>query len=205
MTKGIDLTGQRFERLVVLGYSHFSASMGRMWKCECNCGNVTVVSGRNLRSGTSKSCGCYRKEVASKKASIHNMKGTRIYSIWQCMKRRCYDKNGDHFLYYGGRGITVCDEWVDNFVSFYEWAMSNGYNNLLTIDRKDVNGNYEPSNCRWVSQVVQQRNRTNNKMINYNGQTMCLAEWSEKTGLSSKTIQFRLSRGWPVERALAAI
>lgn len=195
MGKVIDLTGQRFGRLVVIERagkigSHIS------WICQCDCGNITKpISGNNLKKGHVKSCGClYRK---------HEMHGTRLYSIWNGMKSRCYNENHIHYNDYGGRGITVCDEWKDDFQAFYDWAMANGYQEEMTIDRKDVTGNYEPSNCRWTTMKEQQNNRRNNIVITYNGKTQTLSQWANDTGIDYHKLLMRLSRGWSIERTLS--
>ena len=126
---------------------------------------------------------------------------TKLYSVWKTMKYRCSNKNNHKYKNYGGRGIKVCDEWKD-YSLFRTWALSNGYQDDLTIDRVDVDGNYEPNNCRWVDMKTQQRNRSNNKLIEYKGETKCLSEWVEITGIGHKTILYRLNSGWSVEKAL---
>lgn len=132
----------------------------------------------------------------------HGFYGTRLYEIWRAMKKRCHLKTHIHYKNYGGRGIVVCDEWKNDSKTFFEWALSNGYRDDLTIDRIDNNGNYEPSNCRWVSVKTQCRNTRKNHLITYNGETRCLIEWSELTGIKHTTIDERLKRGWTVEQAL---
>lgn len=134
--------------------------------------------------------------------STHGMTGTRIHNEWRAMKRRCYTKSHIEYKRYGGRGISVCDEWRDNFMSFYDWAMTNGYRDDLTLDRIDVNGNYEPSNCRWVTQKEQQNNRRNNHYIEYNGEKLTAKQFSEKYNLNYSTLITRLHRNWSIERIL---
>lgn len=155
----IDLTGQRFEKLIVLSRAD-SPNKQAAWHCRCDCGNETVVLGWNLRSGHTTSCGCVHREAMKKGLrSSHGLINTRLYGIWEDMKSRCYNPNIPQFKYWGSRGITVCDEWRTSFQAFYDWAMSHGYSDELSIDRIDVNGNYEPDNCRWATAEEQNRNR----------------------------------------------
>ena len=133
---------------------------------------------------------------------MHKMSNTRIHRIWRMMKHRCNCTTYDSYKHYGGRGIKVCEEWQSSFQNFYEWAVANGYSDNLTIDRKDANGNYEPSNCRWVSMTDQANNRRNNHLVTLNGCTKTLAEWAEAYGIKRDTISHRLIRGWSIERAI---
>lgn len=132
----------------------------------------------------------------------HGMRHTRIYNIWRSMRQRCFNSNCISFKNYGGKGVTVCKEWDESFKSFFEWAESSGYADGLTIDRIDVNGDYEPSNCRWITQKEQQNNRTNNRKIEFQGETHTLGEWASITGIRLSTIWARLDSGWSVEKAL---
>ena len=156
-----DLTGQRFGRLTVLERAEDKGNMTR-WLCRCDCGKETVVYASNLRRGYTASCGCYRKEKEEERAEgrkTHGCEPKRLYRIWSGMKSRCYDPNVKSYRHYGGRGITICDEWRDNFEAFRDWAFANGYCDDLSIDRIDGNGNYEPSNCRWATNSEQVSNR----------------------------------------------
>ena len=135
----------------------------------------------------------------------HGMRYTRLYNIWRSMNQRCYNEKSVNFGRYGARGITVCDEWKEDFQSFHEWAMANGYSEELTIDRIDVNGNYEPSNCRWSTYKEQANNKRNSRIIECNGVSHTLGEWSEITGIRLATIWERLRKGWSPERALTTI
>lgn len=135
----------------------------------------------------------------------HGMRNTRIYNIWRSMNQRCSNPNTINYHRYGGRGIKVCDEWKNDFLAFADWALANGYADNLTIDRKDVNGNYEPSNCRWSTTKEQQNNKRSNRIVEWNGASHTLGEWSEITGIRLATIWARLQKGWTPERALTTI
>ena len=203
MSKAIDLTGQRYGRLTV-EKRDFARSHGIYWMCRCDCGNRKSVHAGNLRSGSTKSCGCLHDENSKKtKWKTHGESGTKLYRVWQTMRARCYKTYDDRYNNYGGRGIEVCAEWRNSFEPFRDWALANGYREGLTIDRIDVNGNYEPSNCRWITNKEQQNNRTNNLLLTYNGKTQTLTQWAEETGINEMALRSRIKKlKWPVERAL---
>lgn len=153
-----DLTGQRFGRLTVVGRLP-SKNKKTRWLCVCDCGQKTEAKTDHLLSGHTKSCGCLRYERLKESNTKHGNRRSRLYTIWEHMKQRCGNPQNKDFKYYGGRNIKVCAEWSDDFATFWAWALANGYREDLTIDRIDVDGNYEPQNCRWVTQAEQNKNK----------------------------------------------
>lgn len=198
------MVGQRFGSLVVIKRVQ-SENKRDKWLCKCDCGNEKEVLGYSLRSGNTKSCGCYQRKKAAEHCSnmsTHGLFGSRIYRIWSGIKNRCQNNKSKDYNKYGARGISLCSEW-QNFEIFYEWATKNGYQNNLTIDRIDNNKGYSPDNCRWVTIKTQSRNRRTNTYIEFNGMKKCLSEWDEYIGAkSSGVVRQRLIRGWSVEKAI---
>lgn len=178
------------------------------WRCLCSCGNERIILSDALLSGHQISCGCYRKRHATEMFSKHRKTDTRLYAVWSAMKNHCRNKNTYEYVFYGGRGIKVCDEWQNDFMSFYKWAIANGYDESAprgqcTIDRIDCNSNYCPENCRIVTQLQQVNNLRSNHRIEYNGECHTLAEWSRICGISQYKIRNRIVQlGWTAERAL---
>lgn len=176
-----DLEGIKFGRLTAIrkaGVKNVGKRGSKaLWLCRCDCGNEKVVLRNSLVSGITKSCGCLEMEVKKTMHLKHGMAKTRLWKIWCGIKDRCYRKNNNDYERYGGRGITVCNEWKDNFQAFHDWSMQNGYTDNLTIDRIDNDGNYEPDNCRWVTRKEQTRNRSITK-------TITVAEIAEIEGIS---------------------
>lgn len=185
-----DITGKRFGRLFVL-----RREPGSKWLCHCDCGNDVIVSGCNLKSGNTSSCGCYAKEHTKKVVSTHGLSSSPLFSVWTDMKGRCQNSHRKCFQYYGARGIKVCDEW-STFKPFYEWAMKNGYKPGLSIDRIDVNGDYCPDNCRWATKELQANNTRSNLYLTIDGETHTAAQWSRKYGVCASTISYRYKKGW---------
>ena len=197
-----DLTGKRFGMLVV--EKRLSEKKGRsfQWQCKCDCGNTTIAFTNLLKSGRKRSCGCLK--FASKNAT-HGFSKTRLYHIWQGMKKRCYNKSDGSYADYGGRGITICEEWLNDFVAFRRWALSNGYKDDLTIERDDVNGNYEPSNCKWIPKGEQNYNLRTSRMVTFNGKTKPLTKHCMELGISRGAVQRRVQRGQSYEDAIFSI
>ena len=206
----IDLTGQRFGRLVADVRSDNDKRGECRWECVCDCGKRTVVLSSHLRKGRIKSCGCLAKELSRERLMsipnrghfTHNGSNTRLYETWVNMKTRCLNPNNRAYKWYGAVGVTICQEWMQ-FENFQQWALSSGYTDDLTIDRIDPSGNYCPNNCRWITISEQQNNRKSNHYLTYNGETHTVKDWAKITGLRYATLLTRINREkWDVERAL---
>ena len=201
--------GERYGRLTIIREVEPAGSSNkrvRRFLCRCDCGNEIICRLPNLKSGTTKSCGCYRKFVSSNRRDCHHLQNTRIYRIWCGMKRRCYNKHNEHFDRYGGRGIIVCDEWKTDFMNFYDWAMSNGYDDKLSIDRINNEGNYEPSNCRWANQKQQIVNSTATIKCSLGGNIVSLSDIADILGVSFKRIRrivYMLNNGYDMSELLS--
>lgn len=211
MTKGKDITGWVMSehgipdsRWTVLKKVESLDGKNSFYLCECSCEQHTqkILARHSIVSGNSKSCGCLAREQASARMTTHGKSGTRLHHIWKSMHERCYCENHQQFKDYGGRGIIICDEWKNDFNSFYEWALNNGYQDNLTIDRINNNGNYEPENCKWSTRKEQSNNQRTNRLLTYNNKTQTVSQWAEEVGLNKHTLQTRISRGWSVEDAL---
>lgn len=204
----IDLTNQRFGRLVVIKelppFRDKANRKYRYWECKCDCGNTTKATTQNLKGNHVKSCGCYQKETAGQHTRKHGYRKTRLYSIYNGMKQRCNNPNHREYSSYGGRGICVFDEWnkKDGLKAFAEWALNNGYKDNLTLERVDVDGNYEPSNCTWIPKPKQNANTTRTVLINYNGETLHMAEFCRRNNLDHRVVSRALKKGKTIEEII---
>ena len=189
-----DLSGQKFGKLTVIKYSHRTKNIQSKiyWECKCDCGNVDYVSSDNLRSGVVKSCGCER--LANFNSITQDKSGTRLYGIYKGMKIRCNNPNNKAYKYYGGKGVCICEEWLSDPVNFYNWAMNNGYDKELTIDRINCAGNYEPSNCRWTTTTEQNNNTTRNININFGEEKLTMSELCIKLNISYTNFVYHIRR-----------
>lgn len=194
MTKVKDLTGTRFGRLVVVELIGKAANGKYQWKCKCDCGNYTIVKGNSLTTSHTKSCGCLEKETKREVNTTHGLRRHPLYGVWLNMKGRCYNSNNSHFKYYGGKGITVCNEWKNNFKLFYDWMINNGYEKGMSIDRIDNYLGYSPDNCRIIPFNKQSSNRTTNYAIMYEGLPYTIAELSKLLNVKSSTLYSKLRR-----------
>jgi|AGTN01.1.fsa_nt_gi hypothetical protein len=202
MSTRIDLVQKQFGRLLVVGFAGTDKHRRAMWRCICECGAESIISGANLLNGYTKSCGCLFNELNPGITLTPNGKQTRLYMIWGGMRQRCSNPNHIGYKDYGGRGITVCDEWK-SFKAFHTWAMSNGYTDGMSIDRKDNDASYCPSNCQWIPREEQGIHTHRIHFLTLNGATKSITEWSRLTGIGRATITKRINiLGWPIERAL---
>ncbi len=199
-----DLTGQRFGRLTVIRPDKYSPkSHGTRWLCKCDCGKKKTVLASCLKRGLTISCGCFSSEQKSKRTKTHGFGNRdRLYRIWSNMKSRCYSQTDRNFKRYGARGIEICQEWRTDFLKFREWAIANGYQDGLSIDRIDNNKGYSPDNCRWADRTTQSNNRRTNVFITYHGETHTIAEWAMITGVKSATLASRKAHGWSDEECI---
>lgn len=196
-----DLTGKQFGYLRVIKPGG-SKNNRVVWVCECECGNIATITTQSLTTGNTKSCGCHKYGGRLSHGESRNSQ-TRLYRIWSGMKNRCTNETHIGFHLYGGKGIKVCEEWK-SFENFRDWANKNGYNDSLTIDRKDSSKDYEPENCRWVSYKEQSNNTNRNHYIEAFGETKTISEWSDVYGVPQKTIAARVNLlEWSSEDAVS--
>ena len=202
MGKIIDITKQKFGKLTVLELAYIKNHQS-YWLCQCECGNQKIIRGIDLKNGATKSCGCLRLKNNSIVKNYNPKANRRLKRIYYYMKERCYNPSSQNYKNYGNRGIEICSEWKNDFKAFYEWSMANGYKEGLSIDRINVNGNYEPSNCRWVTMKEQCNNKRTNHFITYKNETHTLTEWSEILNIKASCLWKRIvKRSWSIEKAL---
>lgn len=199
MGKRLDLVGERYGRLVVTGAGE-PRPKKTAWACMCDCGSQLDVITDSLRSGTTKSCGCLNRELKAERLTTHGMKKHPLYTTWLSMRTRCNNPKSISYQWYGALGIKVCERWND-FSSFVE-DMGDRPDGC-TIDRIDTLGDYLPGNCRWATQQEQDRNKSSNRMITINGETKCLVDWAQLSGIPGQMILRRLDAGWEPEDAVA--
>lgn len=194
-----DLSGKRFGDLVVVGRMKNDirrAGKQPRWECVCDCGKTTIVWSSSLKSGDTQSCGCKKGNIK------HSGRRTRLYSIWTNMRTRTTNRKATRYENYGGRGIRICQEWLNSFETFRDWSLANGYSDDLSIDRVNNDGNYEPSNCRWADVETQINNTTVAKRLCLDGKTQTLNAWAREKGISATTLCRRLKSGMALETAL---
>ena len=206
--RGKDYTGMRFGRLLILGisdevYIDNRGHNNKKWLCMCDCGNIISLRACCFNSGKVKSCGCLKRELdmkrnfAEKHGDARKDNRARLYKIWCNIKTRCYNKNYHRYADYGGRGIIMCDEWRDDYYTFKTWAINNGYNDCLSIDRIDNNGNYCPDNCRWSNNIEQANKKRNSRNITIGDITHTMAEWARQYDIPYRIVQKRIDiLGW---------
>jgi hypothetical protein len=194
-----NLVGNRFGNLLVISRAP-NAGKATKWLCLCDCGKIKSIRALLLVTNKTVSCGCYRKKVCKKMFSNHGMSNSSEYSVWQAMKRRCYDKNNKYYDRYGGRGVTVCDRWVNSFENFYSDMGKRPKN--YSIDRIDVNGNYSPENCKWSDSIEQANNKSTNSKYLYGEENLTISQWARKAQISPMALRQRLNGGIPLPWAL---
>ena len=205
MAVRIDLTGQTYGNTVVIKIAVDEKGKKKKWLCKClECGDEFIASGSNLRSGHTKACKKCAIKKMMKKNITHGKTHTKIYRVWHSMINRCENPKNKSYINYGYKGINVCEEWK-NPAKFIEWSYNNGYEEGLEIDRINCNGNYEPNNCRWITKIQNANNKTNNKFIEYEGQTHTLAEWSRKYDVNYKRLSRLLIIGYDLHNAINRI
>lgn len=205
MNKSNEFVGKRFGLLTVIKRIERPELKSKhiMWECLCDCGNTTDVASNDLkRSVENKSCGCYRDQMSRERWLKHGDSNSKLHSIWKGMRKRCNSKNNYNYHNYGGRGIKIHKDW-EKYINFKEWAMNNGYEEGLSIERIDNKGDYEPLNCKWGTWFEQANNRRGNHDITYKGKTQTLSQWAREVGINKTTLRGRMNDlGWSIEDAL---
>ena len=200
MTKANDLLGKRFGRLTVVGREENNRNGNSRWRCVCDCGGETIAYSYSLTAGRTQSCGCRNRELRQAAITKHGGRHTELYQTWCRIKTRCYNDKYDFYERYGGRGIFVCEEWINNFSAFRDWCINNGFKPGLQIDRINNNKGYSPGNCKWSTRTEQIRNRSNTVYLDNNNETKPLMQWCEERGVKYKLAYERYKKGWGFER-----
>jgi hypothetical protein len=207
-----DISNRRFGRLIAIKLA-FVKPLKRgtlhFWLCKCDCGKEKSISKQKLLSGETKSCGCLQRDTAKRDSTTHGLAGHPLWSLWRDIRNRCYNPKVNSYHLYGGRGVAMCEEWRNDFMAFYNWAIGNGWKPGLQID-KDKKAReigvepllYSPERCEFVTPKENNNNRRSNVYIEFNGETKTVAQWSELYGMSQHLVSARLRRGWPIEQAL---
>lgn len=196
--------GDCFGYLTVISECEKDKYSHKRYLCKCICGNETIVLKYQLTSGKTRSCGCLQKNIAKEIHTKHGLCYTSLYTVWKGIVQRCVNKSCDSYKNYGGRGITICDEWKNDFQTFYDWAISNGYKKGLEIERIDNNNGYFPQNCRFATHLEQANNKRNNIKISYLGRTLTVAQWARALNKDDKKIRQRIMKlKWSGEKALS--
>jgi hypothetical protein len=203
----IDLVGQQFGKLTVINKSYKRLYNRISWVCLCSCGKEKIATGNDLKMGKVSTCGnssciIYNTKPAHDAKITHGMSRSRLYRIFRGIQQRCHNPRATKYRIYGGRGITICDEWNNDFIGFKNWSINNGYTNNLTIDRINNDGNYEPDNCQWSTRKEQSRNKSSNRQITYKNKTLCVNEWAEIKNINNRTLIDRLNHDWSISDAL---
>lgn len=200
-TNDLKWIGSKYGRLTVVDFVHKAPKW--YWKCVCDCGGIVIAQPCVIKSGHTASCGCLQRENAKVSNLKHGQSTTRLYRIYNGMKNRCYNEKQDNYSNYGGRGVSICEEWIKSFDNFYTWSLSNGYADNLSIDRIDNSKNYSPDNCRWVSRLAQNENTRRNNLLTIDGKTQPLSAWAREKGINYHTLSFRIhQKGLTPEEAL---
>lgn len=198
-----DISGQKFGRLTAIRYVGQSKGKQTMWECKCDCGKTIIAQHQNIKNGHTSSCGCYNSEVTAKRNYTHGGGGTRLYRIWKDMLARCYKESHHGYKDYGGKGVYVCDEWKNDFVSFRDWSLNNGYSDELSIDRINSDKEYSPTNCRWATLIEQANNTSRNLRFTINGRTETLANWCRIYNVPYARVHSRVyAQKWDIVKAL---
>lgn len=197
MIRNTDLTGHKYHKLTVVGFNGKDNRHQSYWNCVCDCGGLLVVRGGNLVSGHTKSCGCWKMR------SDGDAKKLKLYGVWNTMKSRCNRPTSAAYKRYGGRGISICNEWKESYQAFKRWALMAGYREGLSIDRINNNGSYCPENCRWITMSKQSENKRSNIWLTHNGQTHIISQWAKILSVPSGRLFHRYHRGFSVDIILS--